>query len=80
MLALGAMTPSQRFAYSVGRVHGRAAQGGRGERHVVHVVLILRVVGEDHGHVALHGEAQRGVAEEKRVVRVDDIGREFVEP
>ena len=43
-------------------------------RHVVRVLLIHRVVGEHGRHVEVGGRPQRGVAEQKRMVGMDDVG------
>jgi predicted metalloprotease len=48
-------------------------------RDIVTVKLVTRVIGEDGGNLAAGSDAQRRIAEQERVMRMDDVGFERIE-
>ncbi len=68
-----------RVAVARGQLHHRLRQRRGIERHVVRVLLVHGVVGENQRQLPQRRRAQRRVAQQERMVRVHDVRREFLE-
>jgi len=64
----------------VGRDLDRDLAQRFGKGHVVRVILVAGVVREEDRHVLVHRHAQRGVAEQDGMMRVDDVRLERLDP